>query len=278
MPDDAPTFHVEHRGVTLAVDDSGPPEATPILMLHGLTATRRYVTHGSKLLERAGYRCVAYDARGHGDSTPAPDGDYGYDRLADDALAVMEALGIGKAVLMGVSMGSATALRVAVEHPERVLGLVIITPAHRGAPSTNLDRWDHLARGMREGGAEGFVEAFGPPPVPERSRDAVTTMLGQRMARHRHPEAVAGALSGTPRSAAFDGVEPLAGIGVPTLIVGSRDEMDAEHPLDVAEEYARIIPGARLVVEDEGESPLAWRGGTLSKTVAGFLDEAGLRP
>ncbi|MCB0881779.1 MAG: alpha/beta hydrolase [Thermoleophilia bacterium] len=261
----------------VAVDDSGG-DGPPILMLHGLTATRRYVVHGSALLARGGYRTVMYDARGHGDSAPAPRGDYGYDRLAGDAVGVMDTLGIERAVLMGVSMGSATALRVALEHPERVAALVIITPAHRGAPSGNLDRWDALADGMERSGAEGFLEAFGPPPVPDRMRDAVTTMMRQRMGRHRHPAAVADALRGTPRSAAFDGIAALAAVGVPTLVVGSRDAADPEHPLSVSEEYARVIPGARLVVEGEDEGPLAWRGGTLSRTVAGFLEDAGLAP
>lgn len=268
---------VPHRGVTLTVDDSGG-DGPPILMLHGLTATRRYVVHGSTLLERAGFRCVAYDARGHGDSTPAPDGDYGYDRLSDDAVAVMDALGLQTAVLMGVSMGSATALATALGHPDRVCGVVIVTPAHRGAPSANLERWDALADGLEHGGVEGFLEAFGPPPVPDRMRDAVVTMMRQRMSRHQHPEAVAEALRGTPRSAAFDGVDALAAISVPTLVVGSRDDTDAEHPLAVAEDYARVIPGARLEVEPEGQSPLAWRGGTLSRTVADFLAHAGDGP
>lgn len=276
MADDEPRT-VTLGDMAVAVDDSGR-DGPPILMLHGLTATRRYVVHGSTLLARHGYRTVAYDARGHGDSDPAPDGGYGYDRLAGDAVAVMDALGIQRAVLMGVSMGSATALRVAIEHPERVAALVIVTPAHRGAPSGGLDRWDALADGMERGGAEGFLDAFGPPRVPERMRDAVVTMLRQRMARHRHPAAVAAALRGTPRSAAFDGVGALAAIDVPTLIVGSRDAADPEHPLAVAEEYARVIPGARLVVEGEDEGPLAWRGGTLSRTVAGFLEDAGLAP
>jgi pimeloyl-ACP methyl ester carboxylesterase len=76
---------------------------------------------------------------------------------------------------------------------------------------------------------------------------------------------VADALRGVPRSAAFDGMAALDTLDVPALIVGSRDETDPDHPLAVAEEYARRIPGARLVVEAEGESPLAWRGGALSK-------------
>ena len=61
---------VERAGVTLALEDAG--EGIPVVLLHGLTATRRYVVMGSKALERSGHRVAAYDARGHGRSSPAP--------------------------------------------------------------------------------------------------------------------------------------------------------------------------------------------------------------
>jgi pimeloyl-ACP methyl ester carboxylesterase len=84
-------------GVTLAVtDDEG--EGTPIVLLHGLTAARRYVVMGSHALQRAGHRVVAYDARGHGASSPAPTQDaYSYEDLSRDLAAVLDAAGLGMA-------------------------------------------------------------------------------------------------------------------------------------------------------------------------------------
>ena len=79
----------------------------------------------------------------------------------------------------------------------------------------------------------------------------------------------------TPRSAAFDGVEALTAIRAPTLVVGSHDEIDPDHPLAVAQEYARRIPGAQFAIEAEGEAPLTWRGGALSRTIIEFLAEIG---
>ena len=61
------------------------------MLLHGLTATRRYVVMGSRTLERSGHRVIAYDARGHGRSAPAPGRAYGYEHLAADLLAVLDA-------------------------------------------------------------------------------------------------------------------------------------------------------------------------------------------
>jgi pimeloyl-ACP methyl ester carboxylesterase len=261
-------------GVALAGEASAG-DGEPILLLHGLTATRRYVVHGSRVLERAGHPVVAYDARGHGASSPAGSpGAYTYDELVRDAVAVMDAAGFGRAAVAGQSMGAATAVALALAHPERVSALAVVTPAHLGRLSDDLERWDRLAAGLEAGGPEGFLAAMGPLTLDERWRDSVRTVILQRLARHEHPEAVAAALRGIPRSAAFDGLEALAGVAAPTLVVGSRDGADPDHPLAVAQEYARRIPGARLVVEEEGESPLAWRGGALSKVILELVDGA----
>ncbi len=57
-------------------------------------------------------------------------------------------------------------------------------------------------------------------------------------------------------------------IDVPAVVIASRDEADPSHPLAVGERYAAAIPGARLVVEEPGSSPIAWQGGQLSKVLA----------
>ena len=71
-----------------------------------------------------------------------------------------------------------------------------------------------------------------------------------------------------PRSSPFEAWVDLAAIDVPTTVVPSRDEADPEHPFAVGERYAEAIPGAELVTEDEGSSPLAWQGAQLSKVIA----------
>ena len=76
----------------------------PVVLMHGLSATRRNVVQGSKLLPREGHRVVSDDARGHGASSPAP-GDYAYSSLVDDLWAVMDDRGIDRAALVGSSMG-----------------------------------------------------------------------------------------------------------------------------------------------------------------------------
>ena len=262
--------------VRLATEQAGA--GTPIVLLHGLTSTRRYVTMGSRALERSGHRAVAYDARGHGHSMPAPTPDaYTYKLLAQDLAAVLDQLDIERAVLAGASMGAQTVLRFALEHPDRVLALGLITPAFD--PDTHGDgdayaSWDRLARGLREGGVEGFVAAYDLDAVPERFRETVATVLRQRLAAHDHPLAVADALQAVPRSRPFEHWEELRSIGVPTVVIASRDEADPTHPLAVGERYAAAIPDARLVVERPGSSPIAWQGGQLSKVLIELSESA----
>lgn len=262
-------------GTGLALDDAGA--GTPVVLLHGLTASRRYVVMGSRALERSGHRVAAYDARGHGDSDPAPSpGAYAYPDLAADLGAVLDALGLGRAVLAGASMGAHTAVRCALQAPERVAGLVLITPGfdpREPEDPVSLARWDALADGLARDGVEGFVRAYGEPAVPPAWRETVLKVIRQRLARHRHPGAVADALRAVPRSRPFESLAQLAAIAAPTAVVASRDEADPGHPHAVGEAWARAIPGARLLSERPGRSPLAWQGGQLSRVIAEVAGE-----
>jgi pimeloyl-ACP methyl ester carboxylesterase len=278
MPDRQIDFTVQGGdGVNLSGEQHG--EGSAVVLLHGLTATRRYVVMGSRALERLGHGVVAYDARGHGHSTPAATPDaYAYDVLADDLRATLDGLGIERAVLAGASMGAQTALRFALGHPGRVVALGLITPAFDPEAPTTPEAytgWDRLARGLREGGVKGFVAGYDLEAVPESFRGTVATVLHQRLSAHDHPFAVADALEAVPRSRPFESWEDLSAIEVPTVVVGSRDEPDPSHPLKVAERHAAAIPGAKLVVEDEGKSPIAWQGGQLSRVLADLAEAGG---
>ncbi len=263
-------------GVALTVEDAGT--GAPVVLLHGLTATRRYVVMGSRALERSGYRMISYDARGHGRSSPAPHAEaYGYPELTADIEAVLDAFELDRAVLAGASMGAHTLLRFALEQPGRVGGLVVITPAFD--PETNdeperLARWDALAEGLRHGGIDGFLAAYGEPAVPEAWRDTVIKVIRQRLALHEHPEAVADALHAVPRSHPFARLDALGAISLPVTVVASADEADPGHPQDVGESYAAAIPGAELITDEPGHSPVAWQGSQLSRVIAAVAEKA----
>lgn len=267
-------FELTRPAGTLRGESAG--EGPVVLTAHGLTAARRYVLHGSRHLLRRGYRLVSYDARGHGESDPAPaDAGYTYAELAADLGAVAERFSPQRRlVLVGHSMGAHTVARWALENPERVAALIVAGPTSLGElpPEAALARWDRLAAGLEQGGVEGFVAAYDQGLDPNW-REVLVRLARQRLALHRHPEAIARALREVPRSLPFEGVEQLERIEVPCLVVGSRDESDPEHPLAVAREWSERIPGARLIVELEGASPLAWSGGRLSREIEAFCAE-----
>ncbi len=253
-------------------------EGTPIVLCHGLTASRRYVVHGSRALERAGHRVITYDARGHGESDPAPaEQSYGYPELIGDLERVIEAeVAADHFLLAGHSMGAHTAVGYALAHPERLSGLVIIGPTYTGAKlaAATLAYWDGLAAALEGEGIDGFVEFLTREGETTADwRESVARISRERMELHRDPRELARALRETPASRPFGSLEDLAGLDVPTLVVASGDEADPGHPYAVAAAYAAALPRARLISEDAGQSPLAWQGGRLSREIALFALE-----
>ena len=271
-----PFAAVADGGNTLRGDASGA--GPTVIQAHGITAARKYVTHGSRLLQRRGFTAVMYDARGHGESDPAPAGQaYEYAELARDMGAVVDSRSPDRRVVVaGHSMGAHTAAAFTLAEPDRVAGLVAIGPAARGMPSSSesVAYWDRLADGLERGGVDGFIEVYDDGSHDPAWRDVVLRLASQRLELHRDLTAVAAALRSTPRSRPFEGPERLSEIVVPTLVVASHDQADPGHPYAVAEEWAERIPGARMVSEGEGESPLAWQGGKLSREIASFCEQA----
>jgi len=262
-------------GEGLALRGESAGEGPPVVLCHGITATRRYVLHGSRALERAGHAVVSYDARAHGESDPAPAGQgYGYPELVDDLESVVgETVGEGRFVLAGHSMGAHTAVAYALKRPERLAGLVVVGPVYRGREvgAASLAFWDGLAGALDAEGVDGFVSYIDREQgIDPGWRETVLRFTRERMLLHRHPAALAEALRQVPRSRPFGGLEELESLELPALVVASHDAADPGHPREVAEAYAERLPRARLIGEAPGSSPLAWQGGKLSREIAAF--------
>jgi len=115
-------------GVEIAFIDEGPREADPVLLVHGFASNvaTNWVGPGwVSALTGAGFRVVAYDNRGHGESAKLYDTeDYGAPLMAEDARRLLDHLGIARADIMGYSMGARISAFLAIAHPERVRSLV----------------------------------------------------------------------------------------------------------------------------------------------------------
>jgi 3-oxoadipate enol-lactonase len=269
-------FEVRSGLVTLSGEEVG--EGPPVTLLHGLTATRRYVLHGSVALARSGRRLISYDARGHGQSSPAPEGEgYGYTALVGDLRTVLsDRCGDERPVLAGHSMGCHTAVAHALERPDEVAALILAGPVTLGLPASEetLAAWDRLADGLESDGVDGFMRAYEADLRADPAwTETALRITRERMSLHRHPEAVAQAIRDVSRSLPFEGIAELESLDVPALVVASHDEADPTHPYSIAEEWADRLPDAQLISEEPGNSPLAWQGGRLSRAIAEFLEK-----
>ncbi|MFC3850032.1 3-oxoadipate enol-lactonase [Corynebacterium hansenii] len=226
--------------VTLAHDVHGPDAAgTPTAVLLGSLGASRGMWDAQVEALSGSARIVAADLRGHGQS-PAPTGEYAMEDLAADVLALMDSLGIDRAHLVGLSLGGAVAQTIALDHPERLETLTLISTAPKfGETQTWLDK----AEKVREQGtgvlADTVVgnwftdECFASnPALPRRFADGIRTTSDDGYAGCCH--AIAG----------FDARARLADITVPTWVIAG--EEDTSTPLPVVASLHDGIPGSRF--------------------------------
>jgi pimeloyl-ACP methyl ester carboxylesterase len=141
------SFDLVGRGTTYACDRPGPtPDAPTVVLLHGWTATGslNWARTIPALSER--YRVIALDHRGHGRGIRSED-PFTLEDCADDAVALIDALGVTKAIFVGYSMGGPIAQLVWLRHRDRVSGLVLCATA--ADFTTIIDPW-RLARALEE--------------------------------------------------------------------------------------------------------------------------------
>jgi len=121
--------HVEARGMRFHVAEAGPEGAPPVMLTHGWPQHWWIWRHVIPALAET-HRVHAWDLRGLGWSDPAPDGDYTKTTMADDLLAVMDALGVERAGLIGHDWGAFSGMIACLRAPERFTGLVSCSIPH----------------------------------------------------------------------------------------------------------------------------------------------------
>lgn len=236
-------------GVRLQYAGSGAPGAPAVLFLHGYTDS--WLSY-SPVLPHLGpaLRCVAPSQRGHGDSE-RPECCYGLGDFAADAVALLDALDVRSATVVGHSMGSFVAQRLAADHPERVERLVLVGSAVH-AVNEGIIGLNAYVQTLVDPVPREFVHEFQAStvhaPVPPGFLDAVVDESGKLPARVWRA-----ALHGLMGA---DHAHRLAGIQAPTLVLwGDRDGI---FPRSEQELLVETIPDARLVVYPETGHALHW--------------------
>lgn len=119
------------QGNRIAIERFGPRDGAVVILLHGGGQKRQSWQRSGTLLASEGWQVIAPDLRGHGDSDPAPDGDYGYNRLVEDLASLIEASG-GNPILVGASLGGKIALAAtAMLSPGTIRALVLVDAVPR---------------------------------------------------------------------------------------------------------------------------------------------------
>jgi pimeloyl-ACP methyl ester carboxylesterase len=260
---------VQARGVDLAVREAGT--GIPVLWGHGLTSSMAAEDQNGVMtpqVDEERFRLVRYDARGHGGSEGTTDvGDYPYPELAKDQLALADALGLDRFVTGGASLGSGTALHVAVQAPERVLALILMIPP-TGWEGRRERAGVYEASGsfVTEHGIDAFIELAEQEPVApvfEPFAEQIRASVRQRYEPFE-PEVLSALLRGVGPSD-LPAKDAIAGITVPTLILAW--EGDPVHPESTAEVLTELIADTETHVAPSLREVLEW-----PELIRGFLD------
>ncbi|MDR6771712.1 3-oxoadipate enol-lactonase [Azospirillum sp. BE72] len=259
---------IEAAGITQHYDLTGPADA-PVLLFANSIGTSLHIWDAvvPHLSDR--YRILRYDMRGHGLTQVTPvseDAGYSMDLLADDAAGLLDALGIARAHVCGLSIGGMMAQRLAVKAPARVHGLILCdTAGVIGPQSVWTDRIAAIrARGMAAISdgvmARWFTQAFR-DGRPDQIR-GYTAMV----ARTTEDGYVGCAMA--IRDADLRTAN--AAIKAPTLVICGED--DVATPPDAARELATGIPGARFeLLPGAAHIPGVEKPAELAALIDGFL-------
>lgn len=149
-------MHIDVNGIRVHYELSGPDDAPWLVCLHSL-ATDIGVWDGQVAALSAHHRVLRLDMRGHGGSQSSPP-PYTLDLLVSDVVAVLDALGIERCDVMGLSIGAMLALGLAIDHPDRV-DRVVVADARADAPAPYVAIWDAAIASIPAGGLEPVIES-----------------------------------------------------------------------------------------------------------------------
>ncbi|KPB00146.1 alpha/beta fold hydrolase [Ahrensia marina] len=249
-----PDFY--HDDLNFAFHDEGSRDATPILLIHGFASNKRvnWVSPGwVQTLTDAGYRVIAIDNRGHGESDkPHEPEAYTPETMADDAAALLDHLDIRQAHVMGYSMGARISAFLALRHPDKVKSLI----------------FGGLGIGMVEGVGEWdpIADALLAPSLDDVTHEQGRTFRKFADQTKSDRFALAACIKS---SRTLISKEDMAKITVPTLVaVGTKDDI-AGSPAALAE----LMENAQAFEIERRDHMLAVGDASFKKTALSFLND-----
>ena len=245
--------HNPSDGARIFYEVFGPPDAArSIVFLQPWAIVHSRVWKAQvPYFSRHGFQVVAIDNRGNGKSD-RPESGYTVERIAEDALAVMDAAGVERAILIGLSAGGRWAVKLAAEHPQRTTHLVLISPVLRlGPPQPRFQRfWDVLDHYE---GLEKYNAAYWRREFADFLRTWAELVVPEPHSSRQREESVEWGLETTPEvliqtvaEGAFPECADLLGrIQCPSLILHGSEDFGFSR--EDAETIQRMIPVAQLV-------------------------------
>ena len=242
----------------------GDSEAVPVVLLHGLSDSWR--SFEPLLPHLHSVRAIAVTQRGHGDA-PKPDDGYDVATLAADVAGVLDDAGVDRAVVVGHSMGSIVATRMAIDHPERVSGLVLMA-AKPTFDVPDLQEFLASAEMFEDPVDPAFMREFQESTVARVPVDGIIDTAVRESAKM--PARVWRALAAGALRADHAGV--LGHIAAPTLLAyGDRDEFVTRED---QETLLRGIPDARLRVYEGAGHAMHWEDpGEFARDLLAFVQQ-----
>ena len=262
-----PTFH--HDGIAFHFRDEGA--GVPFVFQHGLGGD---VNQPFGLFAPPpGYRLIALDCRGHGETRPLGNPDnISFATFADDVCVLLDHLGLQAVVVGGISMGAAVALNMALRFPARVRGLVLSRPAWLDQPlPSNGIIFTQIARLIREHGTAHGLELFKQSPedmaVLAESPDAARSLCGQF--EHPRAEETVVKLERIQHDTPSRDRSAWRAIDVPTLVLANRQ--DPIHPFEYGQIIANLIPRAEFAELTPKSVSVARHGQETQVVITAFL-------
>lgn len=257
-----------HEGVNLQYEVTG--EGKPLVFLHGLGGSIRQIQGVYDPVP--GVRMITLDQQGHGNSGVDWES-YGFDRLGEDCVALLDRLGVDKAVFAGISMGAAVCLNIAVRYPARVEKLLLIRNAWLWGPQAEPVRSTYfdLGESLHRGGVEAFRRTGSYPVIDKTTpytKNAFSLPFQEEFNRRNWRKYCI-----LPGQGPVASPEALRGVSAPTLILANRN--DFCHPFAYGETLASHIPGAMFREIPDKDSDPAGHRAQINRAVRDLMGQAG---